>query len=150
MPNIKTEGSGLAAGRQWQSAEENGRAKGPQGLPNSEGSGEERKTAVKRLSLQSRGSGCGEAEGSGWEGKLVQREDILSIWPSAHECDMVAGMTRAFADRDTVSIFEGYYYFLLPLVFLRSLINLLGTLPPDQQQAPPDPAGGLPYKGRKG
>lgn len=83
-----------------------------------------REPAAKGLNLQSKDNGHGETEGRGWEGKLSQREDILSVWSSAHQSDMAVEMTKAFVDRDPVSIFEGY--FLLPLVFLRSLISLWG------------------------
>lgn len=125
-PTSELKGQGLLCGRRWQSGEENSWSKVRTPVtPKFRGfNGNEREPAVRRLNLQSKDNGHGETEGSGWEGKLGQGEDILSVWPSAHQSEAAVEMPRAFVDRDPVSIFEGY--FLLPLVFLRSLISLWG------------------------
>lgn len=47
-----------------------------------------REPAVRGLNLQSKDNGHRETEGSGWEGKLGQGEDILSVWSSAHQSDI--------------------------------------------------------------
>lgn len=124
-PTSGLKGQGLLCGRRWQSGEENSWSKVRTPVtPKFTGLRGNERASSQRVEPAEQRQWPRETEGSGWEGKLGQGEDILSVWPSAHQSEAAVEMPRAFVDRDPVSIFEGY--FLLPLVFLRSLISLWG------------------------